>query len=151
MIDEALAAFLEGVPAQYVCTVDAGHDPSVGRAWGLRIDGGRAVRAVVGADAATVANLRVGGRVAMVVADVASYRAVQVKGSTVALEPPVAADHDTYRRYRRDFTAALRAAGRTTPMELVWPASITALTFEVDAVFDQTPGPGAGLALRGGS
>ncbi len=149
MIDEALGAFLEGVPAQYLCTADAGREPSVGRVWGIRIDPGPRVRALVGADAATVTNLRVGGRAALMVGDVASYRSVQVKGPVVAVEPPTAADAQRYQRYQREFTAALRVAGRTTPMDEVWPASIIVVTLGVDAVFDQTPGPTAGLSLAG--
>ena len=151
VIDAALATYLEGVPAQYISTADAGTNPIIGRAWGLRVTDGHTVRAVVGADASTVANLETTSRAALVVADVATYRSVQVKGTLVAVEPATATDHVIYQGYQREFTAALRSAGRTTPMDEVWPASIITVTIDVDAVFDQTPGPGAGRAMTGPS
>jgi hypothetical protein len=147
VIDEAHVAFLEGVPAQYVSAADAANKPAVGRAWGLRIEGARIVRALVGADSSMVQNLETATRVALAVCDVASYRSIQVKGNILAIEPATAADHDVYTAYQRDFTAALRHADRTTPMDKVWPGSIVAVTIDVDVVFDQTPGSGAGRAV----
>ena len=146
-MDATLATFLEGDGAQNVATVDASGEPSVGRAWGLRVHPDGIVRAIVGADTATTANLTIAGRIAVVVTDVATYRSVQVKGAIVGVEPATAADHGVYARYQGEFTAALLAAGRTTPMDHVWPAMIVAVKIEVDAVFDQTPGPGAGLPV----
>ncbi len=143
-MDAALATFLEGDGAQNVATADATGEPSVGRAWGLRVHPDGIVRAIVGADTTTTANLTIAGRIAVVITDVATYRSVQVKGAIVGVEQATAADHEVYARYQGEFTTALLAAGRTTPMDHVWPATIIAVTIDADAVFDQTPGPGAG-------
>jgi hypothetical protein len=147
VIDPALAAFLEGACAQNVATADRDGGPTIGRAWGLRVNDGRVVRAIVGADTATSANLRIGGRLAVLVIDVSSYRSVQIKGAVVGVEPPGASDHDVYEVYRQEFADALVAEDRNTPLDEALPASIVAVTIDVDAVFDQTPGPGAGRSI----
>lgn len=147
VIDPALAALLEGPSAQNVATADGDGNPTVGRAWGLRVDRGRFVRALVGTDSATASNLLVDGRISVLVIDLESYRSVQVKGTVSTVEPPTAADRDVYDVYVREFAAALLAADRTTPLGPALPSSILVVTFEVDSVFDQTPGPGAGGAV----
>jgi hypothetical protein len=151
VIDAALATFLEGGCAQNVATVDGDRDPTIGRAWGLRVTNGRFVRAIVGADTATAANLRTAGRIAVLLIDVSSYRSVQIKGSVVSVEPPSPSDDDVYEVYREEFSAALVAADRTTPLDEVLPTSIVAVTIDVDAVFEQTPGPDAGRSLASAS
>jgi hypothetical protein len=52
--------------------------------------------------------------------------------------------HDVY---VREFAAALVEQGRLTPLDPALPEAILAVTFDVDSVFDQTPGPGAGRSL----
>jgi hypothetical protein len=151
VIDPALAAFVEGDAAQTIGTADASCAPTIGRAWGLRVRQGHLVRALIGADASTTANLQRGARIAVLLIDVATYRSVQLKGSIVDIEPPTASDRDVYDVYVSEFVAALRAADRHTPTDEVLPAQLVAVTVDTDAVFDQTPGPGAGRALGGAS
>jgi hypothetical protein len=149
VIDPALAAFVEGDAAQTIGTADAARAPTVGRAWGLRVRHGHLVRALIGADDATTPNLRVGARVAVLLVDVATYRSVQLKGSVVDVEAPTASDHDVHEVYVAEFVAALRAADRHTSPDGALPAQLVSVTIDVDAAFDQTPGPGAGRALGG--
>jgi hypothetical protein len=151
VIDPAVAALLEGPSAQNVATADGDGSPIIGRAWGLRVDRGRSVRALVGADSATAANLQVDSRIGVLVIDLGSYWSVQVKGRVSAVEPPTAADRDVYDVYVREFAAALIEEGRTTPLDEALPAAIVAVTFYVDSVFDQTPGPDAGRSLTASS
>jgi hypothetical protein len=151
VIDPALAVFVEGAAAQTIGTADASCRPTIGRAWGLRVRDGHLVRALIGADAATTANLRPGARIAVLLIDVATYRSVQLKGAVVEVEPPTEADHDVFDVYVGEFVAALRAADRHTSPDGALPAQLVAVTIDADAVFDQTPGPGAGRALGGAS
>jgi pyridoxamine 5'-phosphate oxidase-like protein len=148
LLDPALAAFLEGDSSQYLGTVGAGCVPGVGRVWGITVDGraGR-IRALVGADRESVANLTNGARVALCVSDVATLQSVQLKGSVVTAEPPGRDDLTVHDSYRIRFTAAVRRVGAVTPMDAVWPAEVVAVTIAVDSVFDQTPGPHAGVQL----
>ncbi len=150
VIDAELASFLEGPSAQTIAAAIDG-DPTVGHAWGVRVDRGRFLRAVVGADTATAMNLHAAGRIAVLIIDLATYRSVQMKGTITAAEPHTAADQDVYAFYVREFKAALLAEGRTTPLDEALPTSIVAVTIDVDAVFDQTPGPDAGRSLTNAS
>jgi hypothetical protein len=155
LLDDDLAAFLEGDTAQCVATVAADGEPTVGRAWGLQVERNASrVRAVVGADVVTVANLTARtppSRVALTASDVRTYRTVQLKGTCLAVEPATARDRDVHDRYRHEFAAAIRAVGATTPLEAVWPDTIVAVVLAVDALFDQTPGPGAGRPVGAGA
>jgi hypothetical protein len=147
VIDPAVAAFLEGGAAQTIGTADGARVPTIGRAWGLRVRDGHLVRALVGADAATAPNLQPGARIAVLLIDVATYRSVQVKGPITHVEPSSAADRDVHAVYLAEFEAALRAADRHTSLDGVVPEHLLAVTIDADAVYDQTPGPGAGRAL----
>jgi hypothetical protein len=151
VIDPALVSFLEGPCAQNVATSDLDGAPTAGRAWGVRVAAGRFVRALVGADPATAANLEVTRRIALMVIDVATYRSVQVKGTITAVQPPTAADHDVYDLYVREFASALVAEGRNTPLDQALPGSFLAVSIDVDALFDQTPGPTAGQPIASAS
>jgi hypothetical protein len=151
VVDAELATFLEGPSAQNVAIADVDGEVTVGRAWGLRVDQGRFVRAIVGADAATVANLQTASRIALMVIDLVTYGSMQLKGTVSAVEAPTAADQVVHDVYVQEFRAALDAAGRTTPLDGALPASVVVVTIHVDSVFNQTPGPNAGRALVGTS
>ncbi len=96
-------------------------------------------------------NLQAAGRIALLIIDLGTYRSVQMKGTVTAAEAPARADQDVYAIYVREFKAALLAEGRTTPLDEALPTSIVAVTIDVDAVFDQTPGPDAGRSLTSAS
>jgi hypothetical protein len=147
VIDPALAGFVEGDAAQTIGTADGDCVPTIGRAWGLRVRDGHLVRALVSVDAATTPNLRPGARIAMLLIDIATYRSVQLKGSITNIESPSAADRDVHAVYLAEFEAALRAADRNIPLDSVASLDLLAVTIDVDAVYDQTPGPGAGRPL----
>lgn len=149
VIDAALAAFAEGDAAQTIGTADGSRAPTIGRAWGLRVRDGHLVRALVGADAATASNLVPSARIAVLLVDIATYRSVQLKGSIESVEAPTPSDRAVHDRYVDEFGAALRANDRDTPLDGVLPVELVAVTIDADAVFDQTPGPGAGRPLGG--
>jgi hypothetical protein len=153
LIEPELATFLEGDCAQYIGTVAPDGMPSAGRGWGLRVPGpGPRIRLLAGADAETVANTAVAGaRIGLCTTDLETLRSVQLKGAVVGVEAPDAADLAVHAAYRTEFEDAVRRTAGTTPMDAVWPAALVAITIDVDALFDQTPGPNAGVRLGGGS
>ena len=69
------------------------------------------------------------------------------------MEPVTEADLERADRHTEAFFANVSDTDGT-PLELLQrllPASMVACVMQVDEVYDQSPGPGAGAALRGGS
>lgn len=129
-------------------TVDEDGMPDAARAWGAwPLDGGRRIRLLVTAsDERSIDNLRRGGRVAVNVSDPPTLKSIQLKGRATCVEPPTQADLELSAHYAEVF---LRLVEDTdgTPYELLRnmvPAAVVAVEAEVEAVFDQTPGPTAG-------
>jgi hypothetical protein len=100
------------------------------------------------ANAQTLANLRANGRIAVTFSRASDHRSLQVKGSVVSAAPSTAADRDAIDLYRLSYAREVAAIGlppRLTLRVAHWPAHSVRL--RVEAVFAQTPGPGAGAAL----
>lgn len=134
-----------------VGSVDADAVPDASRGWGAwALDGGRRIRILLPAtDERTIENLRGGGRLAVNASDVRTLKSVQVKGRTRLVEQPTPADIELCRRYVEEFFRTVHEADGT-PVELLAamaPASVIAVEVDVEAVFDQTPGPTAGRAV----
>lgn len=98
--------------------------------------------------ARTLSDLRDNGRVALGVA-LASHEAYQLKGTYVSSRPTGDKDIALQETYRAKTLAAARQAGY--PEEIARPLVLgvayrpgVAITFRVEEVFLQTPGPGAG-------
>jgi hypothetical protein len=133
-------------------TVAADGEPRATRAWAAQVvdDGTDRIRVVLGADdQVTVDNLRT-GRFALTGADVRTLRSVQLKGRVARVEPPTAEDVEQVAEHS---TAFFRAVHETdgisiAMLERMLPATVIAVEFEVDEVFDQSPGPAAGAAVR---
>jgi hypothetical protein len=132
---------------------DAG-EPRATRAWAATIvdgDGGR-VRLVVDAgDPQVVANISAGRQLAVTGADVRTLRSIQLKGQVVLVEPATAADLDEMTMMSSAFFEAVHEADRTDPALLhrLLPSEVMACELEVSEAYDQTPGPGAGVAMDG--
>ncbi len=74
----------------------------------------------------------------------------QLKGRVEAIEPATGADRARAARYCDAFFADIEATDGE-PRELldqIVPAAYVACTVTVDALYDQTPGPGAGAAVE---
>jgi len=155
VIDPELAAFLQSGLSLVVGTRDAGLVPEVSRAVGLRVEAGGAEATVflpVGTCAQTRANLEANGRIAVTGSRPADHRTVQLKGAVVAIREADERDRADIERYRLDLTGVLGFVGvppRLTARIQAWPCH--AVRFRVEALFQQTPGPGAGAALAGRS
>jgi hypothetical protein len=133
-----------------VATVDAARVPVCCRAVGLRVDGGQAVTVYlpVATAAETVANLATNGRIAIVSSDPIDHRTLQIKGRSRAVRVAREDEREAVTRWLEAFAEVVYAIGmpRELPMTLThWPAF--AVEVEVDALFDQTPGPRAGCVV----
>ena len=87
---------------------------------------------------------------ALTTANVTTLRAVQVKGVAHSLEEATEADMARYHAYTAAFVDAVHEIDGL-PVEILrrWPPlDLCAATLEVQAIFDQTPGPGAGAPLE---
>lgn len=151
MISAELATFLESGVSLLVGTRDAGLHPEALRAVGARVEPGGAevtVLVPVATAARTLGNLRENGRIAVCFSRAEDHRSVQLKGAVVALRDADEADRRVVERYRALLADALAGVGlppRLTSRIAHWPA--VAARFRVEAVFVQTPGPGAGAPL----
>lgn len=91
------------------------------------------------------------GRVALGIA-LASHEAYQLKGTYLSSRPTGDEDIARQETYRANLHAAARQAGY--PEEIARPLTLgfayrpgVAITFQVEEIFTQTPGPGAGNRL----
>lgn len=99
----------------------------------------------------TLANLADNGQIAVGFSNILDHKTMQVKGRAVETRDASENERDTIVRYQGAFIEVLAMIGlprtRTRPWN-VWPSK--AITIEVDEIFHQTPGPGAGEPYRGG-
>ena len=100
--------------------------------------------------ASLLKNLEDNGRVAFDFGWV-SHEAYQLKGTYVSSRPTNHEDHVRQEAYRMDLLAAYRQA---YPDEIARPLALglayrpgVAVTFRVDEIYLQTPGPGAGTRM----
>jgi hypothetical protein len=155
VLSDELAAFLEGGCALIVGTVGSDGRPHSGRAWGIEVldaEAGRLRLLLDAADGPTLANLAgEDPRLACTGADVRTLHSRQLKGRSLGTEPAAGADRARAARYCAAFFADIEATDGQ-PRELleqIVPAAYVACTVQVDALYDQTPGPGAGAAVGG--
>ncbi|MDP9075547.1 MAG: pyridoxamine 5'-phosphate oxidase family protein [Actinomycetota bacterium] len=145
--DEELARFIQGPVSAMLGTADATAVPDATRVAGVAPLEGRRLRILISADArAARANAVVGARVAVLVTDITSYRSVQWKGWVVSSgEERTPGDIALFHRHVDAFSQAGPDVG--IPREMIpglFPREVVPLIVEVDAVYNQTPGPGAG-------
>jgi len=155
-IPPELAEFLESGISILVGTRDARLMPEVARVLGARVEkGGRELTLFVpeATGARTLANARENGRLAVCFAAV-DHTSYQIKGSLAGVRAARADERRRIERYRAALAQHFGSVGlppRLTNRLNHWPAH--ALRLAVEAVFLQTPGPGAGIPLepsRGG-
>jgi predicted pyridoxine 5'-phosphate oxidase superfamily flavin-nucleotide-binding protein len=149
VLDPEIVTLLESDAVLVVGTVDADGVPDATYAWYLRVvdDVTPEIRLLypVGASR-TAANLATTGRIAATVTDVATLASAQVKGRVTGTTPVTAADE---RAADRRFDALARRIHEVdgTALDVIErsrPGPLRAVTFRVEEVYDQTPGPDAG-------
>jgi hypothetical protein len=151
VFDPETVTFLESGCALIVGTVNTDGAPLASRGWGLSVptDTPSPIRLLLDADdEPTLANLP--GAVALTGVDVRVLHSVQLKGRVVAIEPATARDRERAANFCDDFFGAIEETDGTPrwkPDRLV-PSDYVAALVDVDEVYDQTPGPGAGATLE---
>jgi hypothetical protein len=151
MLDKHLSAFLEEGLSTHIGSRNSRLEPNAARVAALRVEpDGQHVTAfvpTVGA-ALLLPDLHANGQVTIVSARPPDERGCQVKGTFVnawdatdADRPIVSAQWERFRD-RLEMIGLPRVA---TDGWVTWPC--TAIRLRVEAVFDQTPGPGAGARL----
>ena len=155
-LDPATAAFVEGGCGMVVAAVSPDGTPCVARGWGLAVlDHERAlIRLLVPSDDTTlVEHLGEGGRLAVTAGNLRTYRAIQLKGQSLGIEEATEADLALGQRYIDAFFADMLAVNGVVRnlCERFVPVGLAACTAEIEELYDQTPGPGAGVALVTGA
>jgi hypothetical protein len=154
VISDDLATFLESGVSILLGTRGPRLVPAAARGVGLRVEpGGEEVTVFLPAATAgaTLANLRDAGRLAVCVSRARDHRSVQLKGRVVAVAEAGHAERTVVDRYRCALSAHWAEIGippRLTLRMAHWPCH--AVRVRVEALFEQTPGPGAGAPLGGG-
>lgn len=150
-LSASLAAFLESGISVQVGTADAAGQPEGMRALGARAEPCCTEVTVFVPDATsarTLANLRENPRIAVCFSRPRDHRSVQIKGRVTAVAPAAAVDRQRIERYRHGLAEELAWLGlpeRLTLRVTWWPCH--AIRLEVESIYDQTPGPGAGAKL----
>lgn len=148
-----LSSLLQHRSAAIVAIVSDGDVPYATRAWGLApLPGCPArLRLVVSSDDRSHFDDRGEScAIAVTAADPVTLHALQLKGRTLGpVEPATDQDRAEVARYCDAFFRAVEEADGTERrlMERLAPPEFVACTIEVDELYDQSPGPGAGAAL----
>ena len=147
-----LVAFLHSGLAATMATASADGVPALTRAFALRVaPDGRTVDLFVGREqsATCLANMTPGRLLAVTTGSPIDYRGVQIKGTVIACQAPDADDVLWIERSAKLFEAAVTQVGVTTPVGFRCQEYVR-VTFSPNAIYRQTPGPGAGNPLDAG-
>lgn len=153
MFDEQTRQFLESGCALIIGTVSDDGEPHAGRGWGLDVLAGdeTMVRLLLDADDATsIAHAAAGGAIAITATSVATLHSLQLKGRSLRVEPVSPEDAERGARFCDDFFTDIVNSDQTDRalVERLTPAGYVACVAVIREVFDQTPGPKAGAAVR---
>jgi hypothetical protein len=151
MISPELAAFLHGGVSIHIATRSGNLEPHGARVAAVAIDpDGTHVTAYVPKVAAApiVADLKANRQAAICFVRPHDDRACQLKGEFLGAGPAAARERTTIERQWKAFVADLAQIGfarQATEGWKTWPA--IAVRLRVTALFNQTPGPGAGAPI----
>ena len=152
MIDTPLARFLEEGLGMHIGTRDAQLQPAGARAIAVTVEEDGTHLDVYVAEVAAVrilGNLTSNGQAALTFVRPVDDRACQVKGEFVSVRPAAAGERPQVAAQWDRFLAQLERIGiprAATAGWITWPASV--IRIRTTAIFDQTPGPTAGAAVR---
>jgi hypothetical protein len=152
LITPELREFLDGPNSMVAATRDGQKMPECARVLVLRCgDDGESVTLWLPAavSARTVANLAVDRRIAVAVELPALHKTRQLKGTAIKVGNAPARRRpmldEAFERFIQQCTT-VGMPRRLLERVVRWPA--TEIAMKVEAVFEQTPGPGAGEPLR---
>jgi hypothetical protein len=149
-----LPRIVEGLTAIAVGTRDSSLVPACVQAVGLAADAAGRVTVYVpeATGQACFANIEANGAVAVAMEKILTHRTVQVKGRCLEMRPARPDERAIVERCMNSFIDDVVTAGGPRPILLTknrWPCR--AVTLDVTEVFDQTPGPRAGLPFQPGA
>ncbi len=147
-LDPARIEMLTAGSGLIVGCVDPDGTPLAVRAWSAAIVEGRVRIGMSADDPRAVANVEQ-RPVAVTAADVPTLASVQVKGRVVAIEPPTDADLELMAAQSGAFFRAIHETDGY-PIEglrSLLPQTMVMIEIDVSDVYDQSPGPRAGLQL----
>lgn len=147
---DALSRLLTLGPSLLLVTSDASRCPNVARcgAAQVRADGTILVAVALPEGERALANVTANGRVALTAALPTTYETLQAKGSDARRVPWAEIDvcAEAHRAlFEREVIAVGLPPGSADRM---WSNRFDAIVFTPSALFEQTPGPRAGLAVQ---
>lgn len=148
VIPKELVDFLTSGVSILIATRDAQNMPEAARAFAPSVAADRRHMDVLiqrDLGARTFANLEDNGRIAMAFSRAIDHVSVQLKGVCRAMRPATDADRPAIERYHGAYIEGLYLIGlprSLTSRFRLHPAVV--VTAEIESVFNQTPGPGAG-------
>ena len=99
--------------------------------------------------APALANLRANAAIAVLIEEPTTHRGIQLKGRSLAIRDATAAELAHVAEFVARTKAELSAIGfAPTVLERMIFTPCTAVEFSIEHVFEQTPGPGAGRAIK---
>jgi len=145
-----LVEYMESGVSLLVGTRDAALRPTSARGFGVEIDvAGDAATVFLPAPGAalTLSNLRENGQIALTFARAFDHRSLQVKGHLLSISETNERQRGLQQRYFAAFSEGLLIIGhRQKVLRRIRYYPSYAVSFRIESMFDQTPGPGAGRA-----
>lgn len=158
LIDPKLAAFMQGGVSIVVASRGIQNVPSLVRAIGCRVSPDRStVRVLVplAQSKPLLEDLRANGAIAVVFNQPTTHRAFQLKGADASVAPLEDGDLAAVAAYGEAMVVEVAQVGFREPATralLTCPAtSVVPIVFTPNAVYCQTPGPDAGVAVAAGA
>lgn len=148
------SAFIQGPVSIVVSSCSRDLIPSIVRAMGCRVDDGGCVSLLVDVSQAraVITDLEAGGMVAAVFSRPSTHQTIQLKGRNPRVAAPREGDWERVLAYRQAMTGELSILGHDKSFVdsalAADPELLGAISFTPSEGFAQTPGPGAGGALR---
>jgi len=139
--------------AMFVGTVDRAGRPDVVRVFGVDVhDDRRTVRVLLSRpwSSQVVANVRDVGWIALSFTEPTTYESFQAKGLVKRIDEPTEEDCALAERHREEFAKSVISVGVRESARRYACRPVVAITFEIEQLFCQTPGPGAGDPIGGG-
>lgn len=155
VLDEATRRFMQGRVSIIVSTADAGRRSNLVRAIGCRVDADEVcLFLTVPQSAQVLSDIRAGSAVAVVFSEPHSHRTVQIKSRGATIGTPEPGDDALLERYACGFELELALVGLGPAFARTIirrdGGGVVTLRLQVEAAFQQTPGPQAGQPLHGG-
>jgi hypothetical protein len=145
-------AFLEGGCSLIVGTVNPDGEPTATRGWGLTVLSRERGECRLLLDAAATRSrddLLATGVIAVTSADVPTLRSMQMKGLLLSFEATTDHDRERAAQYADAFFSDIVNTDGTerAVLERMLPLDFVACTLQFFELYDQTPGPVAGVAI----